>query len=67
MTKEEFQKVLNVSEYEDLVSFLADLPETWYPDLLIRVVEAAYKKEVFLLGGASRLIQRIEQRIGKKG
>jgi hypothetical protein len=48
--------------YEELRSYLEDLPLTWYPDLLRAMVEAAYNKDVFMPGGASKFVEHIERR-----
>ena len=48
--------------YEDLKRNLQDLPATWYPALIVAMVEAAYSKRVFVdLNGASNLIRQFEQ------
>lgn len=43
-------------DYDDLVEGLSDLPITWYPALIKKMVEVAYEKKVFLKGGASLFI-----------
>jgi hypothetical protein len=53
--------------YEDLCNGLKDLPQTWYPALLITMVEAAYSKRVFVPGGASSLIRKAELKINRQG
>jgi hypothetical protein len=57
--------LLEQASYEDIVELLNTLPTTWYPALLVTMVEAAYKKPVFQPGGASRIIAKVEARIGK--
>lgn len=48
--------------YEELRGYLVNLPMTWYPDLIIHMVGAAYRKDVFVPGGASRLIEKLEKK-----
>lgn len=50
----------NVS-YEDLRRSLENLPETWYPDLIRAMVQAAIRKGVFEEGGASQFVARVEK------
>lgn len=53
---------LNHIDYEVLRDYLGQLPQTWYPDLIRAMVEAAYEKDVFVRPhGGSRLIRRIEK------
>ena len=56
---------MKFKDFEDLQKGLKDLPMTWYPQLLADIVEAAYAKNVYLNGGASRHIANLEKRIGK--
>lgn len=51
--------------YEDLVAYLREQPMTWYPALIVEMVEAAYKKKVFLPGGASTIIAKWEEKNGR--
>lgn len=50
--------------YHDLCKGLEGLPSTWYPDLIRRLGETAYKKGCFRHSGASIFIDRIERKIG---
>lgn len=65
MGKEEPKLVdLEEIDYEDLRAYLSDLPMTWYPDLIRAMVEAAYKKEVFVRPqGCSTMVQNWEKGI----
>jgi hypothetical protein len=47
--------------YSDLETRLRDLPMTWYPALIKTMVEAAISKGVFLPGGATEFVRKIEQ------
>ena len=49
--------------YEEMVSYLKNLPMTYYPDLIRVMVEAAYTKNVFVKNGASTLIKKFEDRM----
>ena len=48
--------------YDDWEKEIETLPTTWYPALIIKMVEEAYRKKVFVTGGASTLIQRVENK-----
>ena len=48
-------------DYETLRSELQDLPMTWYPDLIRAMVQAAYAKKVFKVGGASYFVRNLEK------
>jgi hypothetical protein len=54
-------EVMENAEYESLRSALSNLPDTWYPDLLRAMVNAAYSKNVFVEGGASTLVKKFEK------
>ncbi len=62
-----YREVTPTSNYEDLRTQLGQLPSTWYPDLIRALVEAAYKKNVFVPGGASRLVHGFEKANGHEG
>lgn len=49
-----------ITEYEKLRSELQNLPLTWYPDLIRVIIQAAVKKGVFKVGGASRFLRECE-------
>lgn len=53
------------SEWEKFVKEIENLPTTWYPALILEMVKAAYGKNVFLPGGASRIVQQMEVELGK--
>jgi hypothetical protein len=53
--------------YEELRSYLSDIPLTWYPDLIRALVEAAYKKKVFVEKRASRFVEKVEKELEAKG
>jgi hypothetical protein len=57
---------MEFKNYNDLEEGLKGLPATWYPALIISIVEIAYHKNVFVPGGASHLIQNAEERIGQE-
>lgn len=49
-----------------MIEIIKDLPEIWYPALIIEMVDAAYKKDVFVPGQASVFVSHHEVRsIGK--
>jgi hypothetical protein len=52
--------------FEDIEMMVRYLPLTWYPALLIAVIEAAYAHNVFLNGGASKVAARVEKRLHKE-
>jgi hypothetical protein len=51
--------------FNEAVEMLSNLPNTWYGPLLRTMVEAAYKKEVFIKGGASYLVSVVETEMGR--
>lgn len=54
--------------YEDLLAYLKELPATWYPALILEMVDAAYRKRgVFVPDGASRLVAQHEAQKKKQG
>lgn len=59
---EDADKAAKTEEYEKLRAMLEDLPMTWYPDLLRAMTEAAYKKNVFVPGGASNFVREVEKK-----
>ena len=48
---------MEYEDYEDLSEGLRNLPMTWYPALILTMVKAAYKKNVFQPNQASTLIR----------
>lgn len=50
------------STYEPLRDSLKGLPPTWYPDLLITIVDASYDAGVWQPGGASEFVKKVEAR-----
>ena len=52
--------------FEDVVTALGNMPQTWYPALLRALVIAAYAHDVFQPGGAGRVVAEIEQHSGSK-
>lgn len=46
--------------YQDAKDFIEKLPMSWCPALLLHFVEHAYRKKVFVTGGASRIIAKYE-------
>lgn len=50
-------------EYQALANFLSDLPMTWYPALILTMVEAAYRKNVFKKNGCSKTIKDLEDKL----
>jgi len=55
-----------IPDYETLVSYANNpkFPMTWFPGLIIEFVRAAYKRNVFQPGGASRTVQKLEDKEG---
>ena len=51
-------------DYEELVEQLCNQPQTFYPGLLIALVEASYAKKVWQPGGASQAVRNAEHRLG---
>lgn len=49
-------------DYEEVIRQLSGLPGTWYPAVLMHAVEEAYKANVFVSGGASKLIAAHEKK-----
>ena len=50
--------------YEERAEYLKNLPMTWYPALIITMVEAAYEKKVFVKpDGASKFVAITERRL----
>jgi hypothetical protein len=54
-------EVLENCEYESLRKEVCDQPTTWYPDLIRAMIEAALAKNVFVEGGVSVLVKKIEK------
>lgn len=48
--------------YESLVEYLKNLPATWYPTLILEMVDAAHSKRVFVKSGAAKLVALHEAR-----
>jgi len=53
---------MKYKDYNDLKEGLKNLPVTWYPALIIEMACAAYKRKVFVPGGASKLIRELEEK-----
>lgn len=49
---------MEYEDYKDLEDGLSNLPVTWYPALIQKMVKVAYDKRVFKKGGASIFIAR---------
>ena len=52
--------------YEDLSNEFDEVPVTWLPALLVKLIEISYKKNVWLPGGVSKTVKRVEERLGKE-
>ena len=52
-------------DYDEIVALLGKLPMTWYPGLLLEMVEQGYAHNVYQPGGASLMVARLEERIGQ--
>lgn len=48
--------------YEQITQLIRDLPRTWYPALILEMINAAYAKKVFVRGGAEVLVSNHEKR-----
>lgn len=51
------------TDYEYICNLLENVPITYYPALLIKLVEISYKRGVWQKGGASRTIKKVEEKI----
>lgn len=51
-------------DYESVIATIDKLPQTWIPAVLCRLVETAYAKDVFVPGGASETVRKVELRMG---
>lgn len=49
---------MEYEDYKDLEDGLSNLPTTWYPALIQKMVKVAYDKRVFKKGGASIFIAK---------
>jgi hypothetical protein len=47
--------------YNEIAEEIKDLPMTWYPALIIIAVEAAIAKGVFVPGGVSEFVRKVEK------
>lgn len=54
------------TNFDKIVDSIKDLPITWYPGLLIELVKEAYRLGVFVPGGVTKLLKKVEKRIGKE-
>lgn len=63
----DWDNMLDELEYEQVVRLIQRQPQTFYPALLITLVEAAYAKNVFQPGGASALAAKAELKCGNAG
>lgn len=59
------EKLLEDMDYEQIVQSLRNLPMTWYPALIVEMIEAAHNKKVFKDGGATSLARSVEKKLGK--
>jgi len=55
-----------ITTYHEMHQALLNLPLTWYPAIIETVIKEAYKKGVFLPGGAIVFVQGVEKRIIEK-
>lgn len=55
----------NIS-YRDLEQLLRELPATWYPALLVALIEGAYTRNVWRPGKVQQFVANIESRILEK-
>jgi hypothetical protein len=62
----DLDKMLDELEYEQIVRLIQRQPQTFYPALLITLIEAAYAKNVFSPGGASMTAAKTEVKLGKQ-
>ena len=56
---------IDPNDYDEIKKALGELPQTWYPALIQIMVLAAYEKNVFVRGGASAYIQKIEETLAE--
>lgn len=49
--------------YRALEELLSNLPATWYPALIIHMIEVSHKKNVFQTYGATRVARSTERKI----
>lgn len=49
--------------YQEIEESLKGLPSAWYPALLRLIVMESYKADVWLEGGASRFVAKVESSI----
>ncbi len=54
-----------IYSYNEIVDILKNIPITFYPALLLELIEVSYKRKVWIDGGASKLVKRIENKIKK--
>ena len=52
-----------MTTYREVSESLKDLPMTWYPGLIKELIKEAYKKNVFLPGGAGVFVEGVEEKI----
>lgn len=50
-------------DYKDLEDGLEKIPVTWYPAIILHIIEVAHKRNVFKPYGASRMIRKFEKRL----
>lgn len=53
-------------EYEKIVKIVKKLPMTWYPAIIIEIIESAIDKGVFKKDKAHIFVKNIEKRHGAK-
>lgn len=51
-----------MSEYNRIKEEIVNLPVTWYPALIVEMVQAAIQKRVFKPGGITEFVKEIEDR-----
>lgn len=58
---------MQTKSYNKVRKILSDFPSTWYPALLIELIEAAHRKNVFHKYGATKIARQTERRIAENG
>ena len=55
-----------ITTFDEMHRNLLDLPATWYPGIIETAIKEAYKKKVFLPGGATVFVQGVEEKLEKE-
>jgi len=55
---------MGTKSYEEIVAELKEVPTTFLPALIFELVKLSYERKVWLPGGASIAIKRMEVRKG---